>query len=44
MQHFVRNVPALHDVLVIVNVRNVPVSTVLPEERLLVSQVPEFSG
>lgn len=44
MQHFVKNVPALHDVLVLVSVRHVPVSTVLPEERVLVSAVPGFSG
>ena len=44
MQHFMRNVPALHDVLVLVNVRHVPVSTVLPDERVLVSALPGFSG
>ena len=44
VQHFVRNVPALHDVLVLVNVRHVPVSTVLPDERVLVSALPGFSG
>lgn len=44
LQHFVRNVPALHDVLVLVNIRYVPVTTVLPEERVLVSSMPGFSG
>ena len=44
LQHFVRNVPALHDVLVLVNIRYVPVNTVLPEERVLVSSIPGFSG
>ena len=44
LQHFVRNVPALHDVLVLINIRYVPVNTVLPEERVLVSSISGFSG
>ena len=44
VQHFLKNVPALHDVLVLVNMRHVPVSTVLPDERVLVSALPGFSG
>lgn len=44
MQHFLSNVPALHEVVVLITIRHVPLSTVLPEERLLIKPLPDFPG
>lgn len=44
MQHFLSNVPALHDVVVLITIRHVPVATVLPEERLLIKPLSDFPG
>ena len=44
LQHFLTNIQALHDVVVLVHVRHVPVSSVLPEERLLIQPLTGFAG
>ncbi|KAK9804634.1 hypothetical protein WJX73_001487 [Symbiochloris irregularis] len=44
LQHFLSNVPALHDVVVLITIRHVPVATVLPEERLLIKPLSDFPG
>ena len=44
LQHFLTNIQALHDVVVLIHVRHVPVSSVLPEERLLIQPLTGFAG
>ena len=44
VQHFLSNVPALHDVVVLITIRHVPIATVLPEERLLIKPLSDFPG
>eukprot|EP01018_Ginkgo_biloba_P031855 Gb_04140 [translate_table: standard] len=39
IQHYVKNVSSLHEILIIVTIRFVPVKTVLPEERFLVGKL-----
>ena len=44
LQHFLTNIQALHDVVVLIHVRHVPISSVLPEERLLIQPLSGFAG
>ena len=44
LQHFLTNCQALHAVCVLIHVRHVPVSHVLPRERLVVQPLPGFPG
>lgn len=37
--HFITNLPAIHSILVFVCVRNLPVSSVAPEDRILIRRV-----
>eukprot|EP01018_Ginkgo_biloba_P031856 Gb_04121 [translate_table: standard] len=39
IEHYVKNVSSLHEILIIVTIRFVPVKTVLPEERFLVGKL-----
>lgn len=39
LPHFVSNIPSVHSVLVIVSIKNLPISRVIPEERFLFRQV-----
>ena len=44
LQHFLTNCQALHAVCVLIQARHVPVSHVLPRERLVVQPLPGFPG
>ncbi|KAH9303016.1 hypothetical protein KI387_014599, partial [Taxus chinensis] len=39
LRHYVKNVGSLHEILIILTIRTVPVNTVLPEERFLVGKL-----
>ncbi|KAK4762711.1 hypothetical protein SAY86_008479 [Trapa natans] len=39
LPHFVSNIPSVHSVLIIVSIKNLPISKVLPQERFLFRQM-----